>query len=174
MSCDPCLSCRFLFQSLIIRPALSSRTELNTLNVTSLSGQRKTRSDADLLPQHSRPDPPQFLHLTSDPEHQTQVDTQSPDVGSCFTAHPEDPCNTIMRLLPSSHITSEEPPSHSKILNRCAFFIDHYPASSLGRIQSICSRRLSGPSADASQRQSAVDAGTEPRSTSPVPEDKLG
>ena len=37
----------------------------------------------------ARADSPQLLHVTSDPQQEAQVDTETPYVRTCLTAHPE-------------------------------------------------------------------------------------
>uniref|UniRef100_A0A2P2KIV7 Uncharacterized protein n=1 Tax=Rhizophora mucronata TaxID=61149 RepID=A0A2P2KIV7_RHIMU len=42
------------------------------------------------LPQNSRPHPPQFLHMPTNPKNQSQMYTHSPHISPCLTRNPKD------------------------------------------------------------------------------------
>ena len=43
-----------------------------------------------LFTHDSRTNPPEFLHLTTNSQQQTKVNTQRPNVSASLTTHPED------------------------------------------------------------------------------------
>lgn len=155
---DACVCCSFLFQSLINKPALSSRPELNTLPVTAkprpnrkccLPFLPELRSGLASVPASER------QHRGADPGGRTESGCRFP------------PRSSPRRYLQHDHVTCDIPLRQE--VNTYQSLISDYLASSLGRIQSVCSRRWFELSADVSRQQSAAAAGTARPSTSPAP-----
>lgn len=61
-----------------------------------------------LLTQHSRANPPELLHLTSNSQQQPQMNTQRSDICPCLAAYPEDTCSVQKQVSEAEGVDSRQ------------------------------------------------------------------